>query len=67
MRMEQLEKDARRPMRRELEYHHKSTDPQDNRSASYVVRDGDSASTSSQVKNFFNGSDRNADLCADGT
>ena len=33
------------------EYHHKSTDPQDYRSASYAVRDGDSASyTSSQVK-----------------
>ena len=41
---EQLEGDVRRPMRQESTTTREGKDPQDDRSASYAVRDGDSAS-----------------------
>ena len=44
MRMEQLEEVARRPMRQESTTTRVGEDTQDDRSASYAVRDGDSAS-----------------------
>ena len=42
--MEQLEEDARRPMRQESTTTRKGKDTQYDRSASYAVRDGGSAS-----------------------
>ena len=42
--MEQLEEDVRRPMRQESTTTREGGDTQYDRSASYVVRDGDSAS-----------------------
>ena len=42
--MEQLEEDVRRPMRQESNTTREVKDPQDDRAASYAVRDGDSAS-----------------------
>ena len=51
--MEQLEENVRRPMRQESTNIREGKDSQDDRSASYVVRDGDSEET---------GSDRNEDV-----
>ena len=42
--MEQLEEGVRRPMRQANTTTREGKDPQDDRSASYAVRDGDSAS-----------------------
>ena len=42
--MEQLEEDVRRPMRQENTTTRERKAPQDDRSARYAVRDGDSAS-----------------------
>ena len=42
--MEQLEEDVGRPMRQEITTTREGKDTQDDLSASYAVRDGDSAS-----------------------
>ena len=44
MRMKQLEEDVRRPMRQESTTTREGEDTQYDRSASYAVRNGDSAS-----------------------
>ena len=61
--MEQLEEDVRRPMRQEKTTTREGKDPQDDRSASYAVRDGDSASQ--ELPREETGSDRKS-RCADG-
>ena len=60
MRMEQLEEDVRRPMRQESTATREGEDTQDDRSASYAVRDGDSASH--YLPREEAGSDRNEDV-----
>ena len=60
MRMEQLEEDVRRPMRQESTTSREGKDTQDDRSASYAVRDGDSASH--YLPRVETGSDRNEDV-----